>query len=357
MRREYAAVAVGLCACVCACAVYADESDTAEVVATGEAVPASREGVKWISLDLRARADWQNDWEGSESVDSESGFMGKYLMLRLDGHIAPGLDYSWRQRFNKSSLDGNFFDSTDWLYVQWQPVEDVTLSAGKQVVAIGGWEYDRNPVDLYSCSVFWQNVACYQWGVSGAYRVGPGSLTGQVNQSMFHTPDRRNLYGYNVMYSAGKGMWSGLYSVNLTEYAPGRYINYLSLGNRLEYGEWCLEADFMNRAARHQAFFGKDVTVVAELGWKPAPAWRVHGKFTWDRNATQSYADLYVLAGTDLCMAGGGVEFYPLRKSRTSLRLHADCYHSWGRNANAMDVMQDKTTVLNVGVTWDMNIL
>ncbi len=32
------------------------------------------------------------------------------------------------------------------------------VQGGKEVVAIGGFEYDRAPIDLYSCSVFWNNV-------------------------------------------------------------------------------------------------------------------------------------------------------------------------------------------------------
>lgn len=56
-------------------------------------------------------------------------------------------------------------------------------------------------------------------------------------------------------------------------------------------------------------------------------------------------------------MAGGGVEYFPLKKKRTSLRLHAACYHSWGKSTNESDIMQSKTTFMNVGVTWDMNIV
>ncbi|MCM1319783.1 MAG: OprO/OprP family phosphate-selective porin [Muribaculaceae bacterium] len=310
-----------------------------------------------LNIDVRARVDWQNVWYDGTTDDSNSGFEGKYLMLRLDGRIVDGLTYSWRQRFNKSTFDSSFFDATDWLNVTYE-TNGFDFSAGKQVVAIGGWEYDRNPVDLYSTGVFWQNVNCYQLGVSAGYQfTAKDHLLFQVSQSMFHTAQNRNMYDYNLLWRAQHGLWQPIWSVNLSEYAPGRYINYIMLGNRFDYGKAYLEFDLMNRYAHHQAFLLRDCSLIAEIGYAITPAWRLHAKYTYDVNKANNNADLYVLPGTELSMAGGGIEFYPLKKKRTALRLHANCYGSWGKNANAADVMQSKTVVLDFGVTWDMNLL
>ena len=310
-----------------------------------------------LDITVRARVDWQNEWQDSETVDDNSGFEGKYLLMRLDGRIVDGLTYSWRQRFNKAAFDGNFFDATDWVYINYDNGL-FSFRAGKDAVAIGGWEYDRNPVDLYSTSVFWNNVACWQMGASAGVHITPKDhLRFQVSQSMFHTSENRNMYGYSLMWSGQHGIWQALWSLNTTEYTPGRYINYISLGDRFDYGPVALEFDFMNRAASHQAFFFKDCSVVADLSWRINPAWKIHGKYTYDVNKSGTGADRFVHDGTELNMAGAGVEFYPLRKKRTSLRLHANCYTSWGHNANPADVMQAKTTMLDCGVTWDMDLL
>ncbi len=95
---------------------------------------------------------------------------------------------------------------------------------------------------------------------------------------------------------------------------------------------------------------------MTELGWSPNSRWRVHGKYTYDVNRTRTSADLTVLPGTELNMAGGGLEFYPLLKNKTWLRLHAACYYSWGKNTNTADVMQNKSVFFCAGLTWDMNI-
>lgn len=56
-----------------------------------------------------------------------------------------------RHRLNKKNNDASFFDATDWLYLAYRK-DNWELSAGKQVVAIGGYEYDAAPIDLYFCS-------------------------------------------------------------------------------------------------------------------------------------------------------------------------------------------------------------
>lgn len=310
-----------------------------------------------LNLFIRARADWQGDWNGATMNDDFSGFKGKYLMMRLDGEILPGFTYSWRQRFNKNVTDGNFFDATDWLNINYA-TNGWHFSAGKQIVAIGGWEYDRNPVDLYCYSVFWQNIPCFQFGASASYDITPAdNLMFQVSQSMWHSSGMNNIYGYSLMWTGSHGPLSTMWSANLTEYAKGHYISYISLGNKIGMGPWCLELDLMNRAAAHQTFLFRDCSVVGDLFYMtPNKNWRIHAKMSYDVNKTHTPADLVVLPGTELTMAGGGVEFFPLKKKRTSLRLHAACYHSWGRNTEEADIMQSNTTLVSLGVTWDMNL-
>lgn len=310
----------------------------------------------YVHLTTDVRVDWQNTWYDGKTDNANSGFEGKYFMFRIDGEIIPGLTYSWRQRLNKTHKDATFFDATDWIYLDyaWKQFD---FSAGKEVVAIGGWEYDRNPINIYSASVFWNNIGCYQLGVQAGMGIGKGTrLSLQAVQSPFHTSENRNLYGYNLFWNGHYGIYHALWSVNLMEYAHGKYINYISLGNRFDIGKVTVELDLMNRAASHQTFFGKDMSIIGEVAYRPHPAWRIHAKYTYDVNQSGTAADLCVVDGTELNMIGGGVEFYPLRKRRTNLRLHANCFYSWGKNANSADIMQNKTTLLDFGITWTMDI-
>lgn len=308
-------------------------------------------------LDALVRLDWQYDRQDDKTNDSNTGFQGKYIMLRADGKIIDGLIYSWRQRINKIASDRNIFDATDWIYLNYAH-KDWNFQAGKEIVAIGGYEYDRAPFDLYGCSVFWQNINCYELGVSAAYQIdNSNSLMAQITQSPNFTSDCRNMYAYNLMWNAHYGNYSAIWSANMIEASKGKYINYLALGNKFDWQKWQFELDLMNRAASHQAFLFRDCSVMAEAAYNPNSRWKIHAKYTYDVNRSGNNTDFTVADGTHLNMAGAGVEFYPILKDRTTLRLHAALYYSWGKNANTADLMQDNTLFASIGLTWNINFL
>lgn len=51
-----------------------------------------------MRLDVDMRGDYNHTTRDSHTYDPATGFEGRYLMLRVDGMIMPGLTYSWRQR-------------------------------------------------------------------------------------------------------------------------------------------------------------------------------------------------------------------------------------------------------------------
>lgn len=311
-----------------------------------------------VNVALEARADWQHDRVNGENFNDNSGFKGRYLNLKISGQINDQWGYNFRQRLNRTITEGTFFDATDWVYLTYSPIPKVTLSAGKQVVAIGGYEYDRAPIDLYSCSEYWNNIACYQFGVSGAFRVGANDVvTGQVVASPFRRAvgNNNNMYAYNLMWNGSHGIYQSIWSFNLLECMPGKYINYLALGNKFSYGKASLEFDFMNRAGGGQRFSVKDWSIMTEGSFKPSTRLKIFAKFTHDYNMSGSPYDLCVLDGTDLYMVGGGAEFFPLT-GRNEIRVHAAAFRSWGRNGNPSGTMQNHQTFIDLGLTWRMNI-
>lgn len=312
---------------------------------------------KLMTLRLETRLDYQRNWLDGTTIKDNTGFEGKFLNIRVDGNITDNLSYSWRQRLNKEHSDRTFFDATDWVYLNYN-YNNWSFAGGKQIVAIGGWEYDRPPIDLYSCSVFWNNIPCYQIGGSVAYHVTENDkILGQFCESPFFTRENRDVYAYNLLWQGNHGWFNTIYSINLIEYRPGNYINYITLGNKFNFGKASLELDFMNRAANHQTFLFKDCSVMGELSYAPADRWKLHAKMTYDVNRTNSAADYTVLPSTEMKMAGGGVEFYPFANLHSTLRFHANFYYAWGTNANKADLMQNKSSILDFGVKWEMNLL
>ena len=308
-----------------------------------------------LSVGAEARFDYE--WFRSDGTtnSAESGFKGKYLAVRVDGSIVPGLTYSWRQRLNKMHSNVSFLDATDWLYLDYA-VDRWNFQVGKEVVAMGGWEYNRAPVDIMCGSLFWNNIPCYDLGVSAAFSPAEGhTLLAQVVQSPFFTREHRDMFGYNLMWDGRLGPFHALWSVNMIEYCPGRFISYIALGNKFSFGNVEVELDLMNRAASHQTYFFKDCQLQADVAWRPDRRWRLFAKASYDFNHTDTDADLAVLSGTELTVAGGGVEFFPRVKSRCGLRMHAGCFYAWGKNTNPADALQDKTLFVTAGVTWQMD--
>lgn len=288
--------------------------------------------------------------------DDDTGFKGDYLNLLIDGTLTPEFSYSWRHRLNKMNADKAFFDATDWIELRYQPSTHWQLAGGKQVVAIGGLEYNRSPIDVYIGSEFWHQMDCYKFGGSVAYLQGQNRWMFQFCDSPFSHPEQRDLYGYNLMWIGRFPHLQTYYSANLLEYAPGRYIHYLALGHCIQAGPVALELDWMNRASSHQTFLLRDCSLIANLDYRCSRHLHLMAKLAYDVNRTHSTADLCVLPGTELTSLSAGVEYFP-SVGNQYVRLHGLVGYTTGTNSNPEGGLQHKQLQVSVGVTWRMELL
>ena len=321
---------------------------------------------KLLTLGLEVRGDYQREYVEDELAYDATGFKGKYFNLRADGNIGEGFSYSYNQRLNMSSDDASFFDATDWLYLTYKK-NNWELSAGKLVVAVGGFEYDAAPIDLFFCSEWWHNIPCYQFGASAGYSLNDGKdkLLFQVCESPWRVvtsvddagetvkTTQDEMYAYNFLWTGSHGNLNTIYSLNVMEYLPGHYISYISLGNRFNMEHCVVGLDFMNRATSGQAFLGKDYSLIGQVEWCPTAKLKILGKVSYDVNNTGTGKDYLVADGCEITRVGAAVEYFPLEGSK-DVRLHAAGSYSFGDSGT---VLLDKQTYLTVGVTWKMNLL
>lgn len=319
---------------------------------------ASAQDSKWLNLQGEVRVDYQREYLDGDAIKSNSGFKGKYVNFMLSGQITDKFSYSYRQRLNKAHSDQSFFDATDWVYLTYQANKHWSFSGGKQVVGIGGYEYDRSPIDLYFCSEYWNNVPCYQFGVSASYATSSGrdKIQVQMCESPFNL-ENEDMYAYNLMWYGSHGWFNTIYSANAMEYRPGKFIYYLALGNEFQFGKVKWQLDFMNRATEGHAFFFKDCSVMSELSCPIGKHVSVFGKVTYDVNRTGEEGDRCVYTGSELTRVGGGVEYYPLSNGNRDIRFHANFCYSWGNNSNVAGTMLPKQSIVDLGVTWKVDIL
>lgn len=298
-------------------------------------------------LDVEVRSDWQ--FEALEGVKQPeaSGFDGKFFNLRLDGSLAENLTYSIRYRANK--VQSSPFAATDWATLTYS-TDKWDFSAGKQVVAIGGYEYDRAPIDIYFASEYWHQIACYQFGVSATYKYGNTKLLGQVCRSPYDFANQ-NLYAYNLMVMNAHT----LSSINLLEYAPGKFAGYIALGDREVFGDVAVEWDLMYRNDLENLKNNSSMSAMVDVNWAMNEKLNIFTHASWDFNdGSMAMVEPTVLPGTDIWRVGGGVEYFPTGKK--NLRIHAASCYTLGKSVPSA-ALQNGHFMFQAGLTWKVNLL
>lgn len=321
------------------------------------AVLLSQDAKPSVNIRMNTRFDYTLQAPSEESLPTLSSFDGKFLNLMIDGNINDRFSYSFRHRLFRDGLPDyqSFFRATDWLYLNYQINKNWYLSGGKQIVAIGGFEYDAAPIDQYFWSEFWNNVGCYQLGATAGYTTDNKNHTVafQVANSPFTTHSLQGIYSYNLIWYGNFRNFNTIYSLNRIEYEKGKFINYIALGNKIDLGPVSCEIDFMNRYADAQnASFLSDFTLIGKANFRINPKLSMFVKGGYDENSAQSsddeeIYDRFVLPGIQHAFVGAGAEYFPITDKK-DVRLHGFIAY----NEKAPDYL-----TFNVGVTWQFNLL
>lgn len=315
-----------------------------------------------ITVATEARSDLMYTAIDKHTMKDETGFKGYILNMIIKGEISPKFSYMYRQRLNSVNRDLSFFDSVDMMFLNAHLTPNLKFTVGKGPVFVGGWELDLAPIDCFFLSSFNYHYSPYQWGISTEYSFGRDNLSLQFCQSPFQASyvlssgESANLFAYSLKWQGRHGFYEPNWSVNMMEYAPGMFINYLSLGNRFHIASNLqLEADYMNRAAKGHSFFAQDFTLVGKMNYQPIEKLNLYLKGTYDLNKSNSVADKIVVDGTDIVRVGGGIEYYPLRNK--NIRVHGIYSYSFGKNPQPHAYVRDNLSMLNIGVTWRVKVL
>ena len=314
-----------------------------------------------FKLGVEARFDYLNQSVAGNPDVAGSGFKVRYFNLRMDGQITSKFSYSWRQRFNRANSISEFAQNTDWLTLTYKPTKNWSIQAGKQVLMIGGWEYDRAPMDLYFCSEFWNNVNCYQIGASVAYTTNSGNDTilFQACQSPYDTTSSSvDYYAFNLYWSGSHGCYTALYSLNFMQYAPGKYDTYVALGNQFTFGDAKLQVDLMNRGTKVKDLLFDNFSIMGEFSYLIADRVNLFAKATYDKIGASAVAASGLIPGTEITRLGAGVEYYPLGgQGNRDVRLHAAYAYNIGTNTNLAGTALGDGSYLTVGLTWRIDIM
>lgn len=331
-------------------------------------------------LRLEARADFEFDHlhthtfgpMGSGLLDENPyGFSGKYFNIHMGGDLGGGFTYYYRQRIVANGGSVKFFDNTDFLYLNYVANKNWSFRLGKDALTVGGYEYDAAPIDVLFNGYYWDWYYCFQLAASAAYHSNNGNhtLMFQVATSPYsHTGSaygEKNLLAYNLYWSGNMKHFHTLYSIGVFEREQGTFVGNVALGNKLVYDKWDWYVDLMSRCTSTSQLTS-NWSVISRFGIHANDNLTVFVKGGYEQNKNEEEWDAYVngdlpwdclaMPGQTFGFYGAGVEYRPAKCK--DVRFHAFVANFETGNATTTDnAYTDVDLRVNVGLTWNMNIL
>ena len=305
-----------------------------------------------FKLDFYTRVDY--NWiDGTDVITDEySGFKGRYLFIRGEGNLGDGFHYSFAQRLNVKITDNNFFDATDWSFLDYTtPRGGWTFSAGKIVLDVGSYEYDGNPIDIPFFSQYNILIEAYLFGTSVTrHATENDDFMFILTRSPYDTPENNHL-AYTLEWRAHHGCWHPIYTIGCSEQDDFDPFMTLGLGNLFKWNNGYLETDFVGRQEYgHRDLSKSSFTTSMRAQYKLTDRTALICKTVFDYNKANIY-DRTIPMNTNTRIYGAGVEFYPVKSE--DIRLFGIFAHACGDFGG----VPNHYNRIDLGIKWKVNLL
>lgn len=339
-----------------------------------------------LAFEVRADLDYHHHMNECSNgdlqhLDDSYGFHGRYFNIDLGGNLGKKFSYYFRQRLVANPGSVNFFDNTDFLYLDYHINDNWSIRVGKEALAVGGYEYDAPPIDVIFSTYYWDNFYCFQLAAGATYasKDGKNMLRLQVGSSpyvYYGSPFGDNsLFSYNLLWNGNFGHFHTIYSFNMFQRDKmGHFLNYIALGNQLKYDKWSIYLDLIHRANSTRQLM-KDFSIVCRADYNINDSWKLFAKGSYEQNLDEEEWAYYIthdrevwdclaLPGQQYFIGGIGFEYRP--KSCPDVRIHgfvADycTLNKWAdrmsRSVNPELYNFHHDLTANVGISWNMNFL
>ena len=190
----------------------------------------------------------------TENNFDEASFKTNRVRMEILGQLNPNLSYHFRQSFNRyhnpNAID-NLPSSIEYANIKWTKGK-LDVVAGKQFVALAGYEGYVNGIKVREFSEFNNNIEIFQTGLAGFYNFSPTQFV------ILQAANLRAGQDADVLnYGLPQGMeptklpllatasWHGMfadktiylqYSASVGQVAKGKNVYYLTCGNIYEKG-------------------------------------------------------------------------------------------------------------------------
>lgn len=296
----------------------------------------------------------------SEGKVDDASFKLNRVKLEILGSFSKQFSYHFRQSFNKYSdpySRDNVSSSIEYALVNWKMSDKFTLTAGKQMLYLGGYEYYVNSIKVREYSDFNNNITCYQAGISGLINLSETQeLALQVVNN--RSGEDTDTYSHGLPEGVEKARvpilsninWNGLfcdkavqlrYAASWGQLAQGRNYYSLTAGNIYEKGPIVAYLDVMYSregldskglvsevqgasvaspvTAQHVEYF----TLIADFDYRIHPNWNVYIKGAYETAGVYKSNGLFEKGHYRTSWnAQACVEYFPMRNSELQIFAH-----------------------------------
>lgn len=328
----------------------------------------------------------------------EASFKMNRVRLEIYGRLHDKLSYHFRQSFNKYSNPysvDNMSSSIEYANIKWHVGERFDLVAGKQFLAVAGYEGYVNGLLVREFSDFNNNFEIYQTGLMGVLRLHPDHhLMLQVTNNRNSSDNEMYLYGFPEGLEStrfpllGTVNWNGwfadktvhlMYSASAGQLAKGKNVYYLMCGNIYEKGPVLAYLDVLySRSAidsqqRITTLQGQSrgilpvtaqntqyLTFIANVDYQFHPKWNAYLKGVYETAGVYE-ANGPFAAGRYLTTwnAQACVEWFPFTEDKGFKVFAHYLYkgHKLAENAIALGAVMPHTQRISLGIQYIIPVL
>lgn len=289
-----------------------------------------------LNIMLDTRVDFQTTIQNGDL--DQASFRGQTFRLWLVGEIIPGLRYRIRHRFNKPQtplIRDNYSSATDQAWLAFDIGKKWTITAGKQSMQLGTFEYDYNGADIYQSTMVNGDIDMYKTGVNVAYKFAGQKINLQVVNSdapQFASEECKNkAFAINVLWEGSlfnevlKTRWG----YGAFQHSKTKFYHWLTAGTQLNIRKFTAELDYFlgNRNMDYSSIvsddelgsrYVRDQSLALNLKYNSGK-WRPFLKGTWNQRHDKEFgSNAYESMGIQ-----AAVEWYPFTKLLVKdLRFH-----------------------------------
>lgn len=315
-----------------------------------------------VNVDLHLRSAFYARFNAGAADTDEASFRFDHIMIGIYGNITDKLSYKYLQRLNKGTQafeTENLSGTIDYAWLRYQISRRWAVTAGRQALFVGGFEYNEYPINIYDYSGITNNITCYLTGVNIAYSPRPdqeigfqilNNKAGTMEEAFGRIPEGIRRPFAPLYYSlAWNSRYAGdalqlRYATTAGELAKGKWVWMISGGQMVEAGKFNIFLDILyhRSALDHLGVIRKMVmgpegtpwegiarrveylTFVSEANYRFLPKWNIHLKGFYDRASVYKANGLFE-KGNYLSAWGyqGGIEFFPMADRNLHVFLNA----------------------------------